>query len=311
MVRRFRSIQTLINNQTPTTGIFCAVNEEALDDLLTNSSVVDLVGHHLVDEVGSDSDITSSPKSLNFLSYSQNLFADYTYFKNIDGATSGTEITDTGVSPNTGLDVLPETGTLIIDNIFNATGDSGIPVTDFAAYNSSARDGGAIFIQTEFTNPTFYSTQLTTLEGFVSVSPSAPAPKWVLGKVTSNLPTPGYLGFYVGDLVKLKVLEAKYVTNNSLPVGYRQQLRLRLSHPLISASPSTTYVEPWYETNKSAVDAYQIGSPDYFDRDDVFFSPDIPVGADSYLAYENSAMYRDWVAGNIGDGDTDWLDDSG
>ena len=305
-----RYIQTLINNQTPTTGVFCAVNEEALDDLLTNSSVVDLVGHHLVDEIGSDSDITSSPKSLNFLSYSQNLFADYTYFKNIDGATAGTEIEDDVSPSNPGMDMLPETGTLLSDTIYSSSG-SGIPVTDFAAYNSSARDGGAIFIQTEFTNPTFYTSQLTTLEEFVSVSTSAPAPKWVLGKVSSNLPTAGYLGFYVGDLVKLKVLEAKYVTNSSLPVGYRQQLRLRLSHPLISSSPSTTYVEPYDLTNKNSSLAYQIGNPDYFDRDDVFFSPDIPVGNDSYLAYENSAMYRDWVAGNIGDGDIDWLDDSG
>jgi hypothetical protein len=307
-----RYVQTLINNQTPTTGIFCAVNEEALDDLLNNSSVVDLVGHHLIDEIGSpDSDITSIPKSLDFLSYSQNLFADYTYFRNVDGATAGTDITDTGVSPNTGLDILPETGTLLIDSIYNATGDSGIPVTDFDAYNASVRDGGLIYIQTEFTNPTLYSTQLQTLEEFVSVSSTSPADRWILGKVGSNLPTPGYLGFYEGDLVKLRISEAKYVTNPLLPVGYRQQLRFKLSHPLISSSPSTTYVEPWYETNKSTVDAYQVGNPDYFDRDDVFFSPNILVGNDSYLAYENSAMYRDWTEGKIGDGDLDWLDDTG
>lgn len=46
-----RYIQTLINNQTPTTGIFCSVNEEALDNILYNPSVFDLVGHHLVDEI--------------------------------------------------------------------------------------------------------------------------------------------------------------------------------------------------------------------------------------------------------------------
>lgn len=63
--------------------------------------------------------------------------------------------------------------------------------------------------------------------------------------------------------------------------------------------------------NKSTADAYQIGNPDYFDNDDVYFSPDIPVGTDSYFAYENSAIYRDYVEGNIGDGDVDWKDDSG
>jgi hypothetical protein len=306
-----RYIQTLINNQTPSTGIFCAVNEEALDDLLNNSSVADLVGHHLVDEIGPDADISAIPPSIDFLSYSQNLFADYTYTKNIDGSPTGSEITDTGVSPNTGLDLLPETGTLLNDVIYNATGDSGIPVSDFTLYNSSARDGGLIFIQSAFTNPTLYTLQLQKLQQFSSVSPSEPAKKWVLGKVTSNIPTPGYLGFYEGDLVKLKIEEIKFVTDPSQPSGFTQQLRLRLSHPLISSSPSTTYVEPWYETNKSTADAYQIGNPDYFDRDDVFFSPDIPIGNDSYLAYENSKMYRDWVKGNIGDGDVVWLDDNG
>jgi hypothetical protein len=306
-----RYIQTLINNQTPSTGIFCSVNEEALDDITNNSSVIDLVGHHLVDEIGPDSDITTSPPAIDFLSYSQNLFADYTYIKNIDGSPTGTEITDTGVSPNTGLDVLPETGTLLNDVIYNATGDAGIPVNDFSPYVSSARDGGLIFLQTAFTDATLYSLQLQTLQEFGSVSPSNPARKWVLGKVTSNVPTPGYLGFYEGDLVKLKIEEIKFVTDLTQPPGFTQQLRLRLSHPLISSSPSTTYVEPWYETNKSAADAYQIGNPDYFDRDDVFFSPDIPPGLDSYLAYENSEMYRDWTKGNIGDGDVVWLDDDG
>jgi hypothetical protein len=86
---------------------------------------------------------------------------------------------------------------------------------------------------------------------------------------------------------------------------------MKLSHPLIGSTAGTTYVEPWYETNKSALDAYQIGNPNYFDRDDVFYSPDIPAGDDSFLAYENSIAYQDWVKGNIGDGDIDWLDNSG
>jgi hypothetical protein len=109
----------------------------------------------------------------------------------------------------------------------------------------------------------------------------------------------------------MRVTEAKFITNNTLPVGERQQLRIRINHPLVGSTASTTYVEPWYETNKSTADAYQFGNPDYFDNDDVLFSPDIPVGTDSYLAYENSPMYRDWTKGNIGDGDQDWKDDTG
>ena len=200
-----RYIQTLINNQTPTTGIFCAVNEEALDDLIDNSSVFDLVGHHLIDEIGSDADINSVPKNLNFLSYSQNLFADYTYYKNIDGSTGGTEIQDSLSPSNPGMDLLPETGTLLLDSLYNATGDAGIPTSLWDTYNPVARDGGAIYIDTLFTSPTLHDDQITTLDQFVTVSNNEPASKWVLGKVTSNLPTPGYLGFYVGDLVKLRI----------------------------------------------------------------------------------------------------------
>ena len=305
-----RYIQTLINNQTPTTGIFCAVNEEALDDLESNSSVFDLVGHHLIDEISSDADITGTPKNLNFLSYNQNLFADYTYYKNVGGSTGGTEIED-NVSPSGNMDILPETGTLLEDTLFNATGDAGIPSSLFDTYSSSLRDGGLIYLDSKFTSVLDHDDQVSTLKSFVTVSNTAPAERWVLGKVTSNLPTPGYLGFYEGDLVKLKVVESKYITNSTLASGVRQQVRLRLSHPLVSSSASTTYVEPYDITNKSTANAYQIGTPDYFDNDDVYFSPDVPVGTDSYLAYENSPMYRDWVKGNIGDGDIDWKDDTG
>jgi hypothetical protein len=310
-----RYIQTLINNQTPTTGIFCSVNEEALDNILYNPSVFDLVGHHLVDELGPDADITplpGVPKNLNFLSYSQNLFADFTYYKNVGGSTGGTEIQDTGASPSTGFDILPETGTLLQDALYTTSPDYGIPTSDFDTYSPSARDGGAIYIDTLFTNPATHDDQITTLDQFLTVSNTEPAVRWVLGKVTSNLPTPGYLGFYVGDLVKLRVVEAKNITNSTLAPAVQTQLRVRLAHPLINSSASITYVEPWTETNKnSSSDAYQFGTPDYFDNDDVFFSPDIPIGTDSYLAYENSPAYQDWVKGNIGDGDVDWQDDSG
>lgn len=305
-----RYIQTLINNETPITGIFCSVNEEALDDLYSNSSVIDLVGHHLIDEIGADSDITGNNKKLDFLSYEQKLFADYTYEKNVGGSATGSELKDSGVSPSTGFDILPETGTLLEDTVFNATGP-GIPITLFKAYEPDAREGGAIYIDTLFTSTNVHDEQITKLEEFVTPSVTGTAERWVLGKVKSTIPSQGYLGFYTGDLVKLKITEAKFITNSTLDPSVRQQLRLRLTHPLIGINSLTTYVEPWYETENSALDAYQIGNPDYFDRDDVFGSPVYPVGADSYLAYENSQAYIDWIKGEITDGDIDWKNSDG
>jgi hypothetical protein len=41
-------IETLVNNSTAVTGLFCAVNKLALDDLINNTSKIDLVGHNLI-----------------------------------------------------------------------------------------------------------------------------------------------------------------------------------------------------------------------------------------------------------------------
>jgi hypothetical protein len=303
-----RYIQTLINNQTTSTGIFCAINEEALDDIQTNPSVIDLVGHDLINKVGPEA-VTNTTTSLDFLSYDQQLLADFTYARNVDGATAGTELEYVG-SPSIGIPILIETGELVKDTAFQAT-DSGILTSDFKLYDVTLRDGGYVYLQTEFINPTTHDTQLATLEGSVSQSVSAPAERWVLGKVTANIPSGGYLGFYQGDLVKLKITEAKYVTNSTLAPGIQQQLRLKLSHPLIGQTTSTVYVEPLDDTNKSTANAYQIGNPNYFDRDIASPSPDILGGIESFLAYENSLAYRDWVKGNITDGDVIWVSDDG
>lgn len=302
-----RYIQTLINSQTPQTGLFCVVNEEALDNIDNNPSVIDLVGHHLIDEVGLDSDITE-PKNLNFLSYSQNLFADFTYTKNVGGSATGSELQDSAASPSTGMDILPETGTILEDTLFNSSNDPGIDKSLFEAFSSSTRDSGYLYLQTLFVNPTIHDDQLTTLSGFLEQTVDSKAERWILGKVKGNIPTPGYLGFYEGDLVKLKVYEVKYVTNGSLPTATESQLRILFTHPLIGNSASNTYVEPWYETTNSSADAYQFGTPDYLDRDDLYTTP---AGNDSLLAYENSQLYRDWTKGNVGDADVVWTTDTG
>jgi hypothetical protein len=304
-----RYIQTLVNNQSAQTGIFCAINEEALDNIDDNTSVIDLVGHHLIDEMGPDADITA-PKHLDFLSYSQSLFADFTYTKNVGGSATGSELQDKGISPNTGMDVLPETGSIFEDILFNASGDTGILKSDFEVFTDAtgSRDGGSVYLQTKFINPTNHDTQITTLFSYLDTAADSPADRWILGKVKSNIPTPGYLGFYEGDLVKIKVKSTKYVTNGTLPTGTHQQLRILLNHPLIGANPATTYVEPWYEVTSSAADAYQLGTPDYLDRDDLYA---LPTGDDSLLAYENSPLYRDWIKGNIGDDNVVWTDSVG
>ena len=168
-----RYIQTLINNSTAQTGLFCAVNEEALDNIEVSTSVIDLVGHHLIDEIGSDSDLTA-PQTLDFLSYNQNLFADYTHSKNVGNAPAlgGTELQDKGISPNTGQDILLETGTVLEDTMFNASGDTGILKTSFDTYNDAvgSRDSGSVYLQTKFTNAGTHDLQLTTLEGFVGIN---------------------------------------------------------------------------------------------------------------------------------------------
>lgn len=304
-----RYIQTLINNSTAQTGIFCAVNEEALDNIDVSTSLIDLVGHNLIDEVGPDSDILA-PQKIDFLSYNQNLFADYTYTKNVGGSATGTELEDSGISPNTGNDLLLETGTILEDTMFNASGDTGILVTSFKTYTDAIgdRDAGSVYLQTKFTNAGTHDLQLTTLENFLEVNADSLGDKWILGKVKSNIPTAGYLGFYAGDLVKIRVKSYKYVNDSSLPTATRSQLRILLSHPLIGSDTATTYVEPWYEVTSTTADAYQFGIPDYFDRDDLSTSL---AGDDTLLAYENSPIYVDWKKGNIGDGDVDWTANDG
>jgi len=309
-----RYVKTLINNETGQTGILCAVNEEALDDLGSNTSLVDLVGHHLIDEISVDSDIVSIPKKVDFLSYNQVLVSDFIYAKSIDGSSTGTEIAEAS-SP--GLSLI-ETGSLLGDNLFTSftsLGDKGIDIADMQTYSASARDGGLPYLQTAFTGVN-YADQITTLKAYLTPTTSSPSKRFIIGKVMNTLPAAGYLGFFVDELAKLKVEEVKFVTDGTLPVGYQTQLRIRFSHPLVGSTAGTTYIEPWDDTNKNtSSNAYQLGSPDYFDYDDVFGSPDIPgelVGVnDSYIAYENSPAYQDWTIGNVTDGDVAWKDSTG
>lgn len=66
-------IETLVNNTTGVTGLFCAINKAALDDILNNSSQIDLVGHHLIDA------LIGGQTQLDFISYKAPLINDYVY----------------------------------------------------------------------------------------------------------------------------------------------------------------------------------------------------------------------------------------
>jgi hypothetical protein len=67
-------IQTLVNQNTPSTGLFCAIDEQAFDDICNSPYKIDLVGNHLIDELSGNRDL-ATPR-IKFLSYDQVLVAD-------------------------------------------------------------------------------------------------------------------------------------------------------------------------------------------------------------------------------------------
>jgi hypothetical protein len=69
-------IETIINGSVGTTGLFCAVNKNAIDELSVNASKIDLVGHHLIDA------LTLGQEEINFLSYRAPLVEDNLFAKN-------------------------------------------------------------------------------------------------------------------------------------------------------------------------------------------------------------------------------------
>lgn len=66
-------IETLVNNTTAVTGLFCAINKIALDDLVNNSSQIDLVGHNLI------AALTGGQTSIDLISYKAPLINDQVY----------------------------------------------------------------------------------------------------------------------------------------------------------------------------------------------------------------------------------------
>jgi len=291
-------IQTLINNNTPSTGLFCAVDEDAMDDLCNNPYKIDLVGHHLIDELTADRDIVDA--RLNFLSYDQNLTADYLYTQNLTTITAAT-----GGSPDS-INV----GTLFT---VGATSTYGIGASAFNAYDASLKYGGLHYI---VTNSGVTGASLTTAEKNELVSfatPSATSSPYIIGTVTglSGLTGSVINQFSENDLVKLKISGAIQTSG---------QVLLTWTHPLDTTSYAAQGVSVVPYTNlvgatsgNVSADYYQIASSDYLD----IISVDPATGAtagtpNNVLTGQLSTnFYQDLLYGELEDGDQIWLNDTG
>ena len=277
-----QDIKVLVNNQVGSTGILCAVNDQALDDLDTGSySLIDLVGHHLINELDNSTPITNP--NIDFLSYNNPLISDLVYSELV------TSLYDNTFSPTIPL---VEAGTM-----FDYSG-YGIPTTEFDSYsptNLSPAVTGLPYLQTNLTG-SGAADKMTALAAFLIPTLSSRAPRYILGQVgdlTGN--TLALQSFNSYDLVKLKVESVETIT---VSPG-NNQLRIRWSHPLFSSS--NPLVAPAYDTNL-ATGNYQFGLSDYFD----YTTED----STEYIGYEGSNIYQDYLGGVITNGDiiyTDWL----
>ena len=274
-----QDIKVLINNQVGQTGILCAVNDQALDDLETgNFSLIDLVGHHLINQLDNSNPTVSNP-NIDFLSYSSPLFSDLVYNRSVNSLYDA-------VSPGS---TLVEAGTL-----FEYLSQTGLATADFATYSSSALDAGLPYLQTNVSGGGA-AAELAALQDFLTASPTIPGPRYILGQagdLTGN--TLALASFNSYDLVKLKVESVSTVSVMGNP-----QLRIRWSHPLFSAA--TPLVAPYADTNINS-DRYQFGQSDYFNK----INPS--MGLYEYVGYESAQLYIDAQAGNVTNGDVVYLD---
>ena len=277
-----QDIKVLVNNQVGQTGILCAVNDQALDDLATGTySLIDLVGHHLINALDNGNPTQSNP-NIDFLSYYSPLFSDLVYNQNV------TSLFD-AVSPGS---TLSEAGSLFIYNSL-----TGLPTADFASYNPALLDGGLPYLQTNVTGAGATAI-LTALQTFLTPSITAPGPTYILGQagnLTGN--TVALASFNSHDLVKLQVQNIKTVT-----VGGNPQLRITWSHPLWSTT--TPLVAPYADTNINSA-RYQFGLSDYFNR------VEPSMGNYNYIGYESSVIYQNYDIGVISNGDVIYINWTG
>lgn len=295
-------IQTLINNNTPSTGLFCAIDEEGMDNLCSNTFKIDLVGHHLIDEVTADRDLTST--RLNFLSYDQNLLGDYLYSQNSLGITGASAGSPTSTEFNVGT----------LYTLTDGGATAGIPYQAMDTFSSSLTYGGLHYLTTN-TGVTGYSlttTEKTALTEFLT--PTASNQPYIIGQVTWGGAT-GLTGSVINqfaeyDLVKLKITGV---------VQSSGDLIITYTHPLDSAGYSAQgiAITPFYDivgggTASSYIYAnyYQFGASDYIDIESV-----VPLtggtASDALVGQLTSQFYQDFLYNELGDGDQIWLNGTG
>ncbi len=310
-------IQTLINNNTPGNGLFCAIDEEALENLCTNPYKVDLVGNHLIDELSGDRDIEDA--KLNFLSYDQNLLQDYLYTRNYSTLLDNTGVTGLTGSINVGtlycLPSSPATATF--------GGTAGVDYYGFRPYDPTAYVGGLHFL-TAVTgasgsfSPGLTSADLLDLKEFLT--PSSDYNPYIVGQVSGITGSDSIINqFSDGDLVKLKVANVNQVNGN---------LQIAFSHPLdiakytalgISVTPTaqtfagSSYV-PFGITGAiySATGAYQFGSSDSLGIEFILgpggtgaTSSSAPTGyANALVGQISTPFYQNVLYAELQDGDT-------
>lgn len=284
-----QDLKVLINNQVGQTGILCAVNDEALDDLDTgNYSYLDLVGHHLIDKLDNTNPKTSNPL-IDFLSYNTPLFSDLVYDRKIN-----LDATDS-ISPSYSL-TAPGS---FFDSAYYAS--NGLPVSLFDSYSPLNLSDGLPYILTDIPNSNANKTAiLTEIASYLAPTVNEPGPTYIIGKVgdlTGN--TIALASFDSYELVKLKVESVETVS-----IGGENQLRIRWSHPLFSTSDGiNALVAPYDETALApGQNYYQFGKSDYME----YITLD-----QNYVAYESSKLYQEYNKGIITDGDIVYLDWTG
>lgn len=290
-------IQTLINNNVVTQGLFCAIDEKAMENLCNNTSRIDLVGHHLIDELTADRDL-ASPR-LNFLSYDQGLLADYLYTRNEVGVT-GAGATAGGIK---------------IGSPFAFGATAGVYFEYFDAYSPTAYDGGFHYLQTAATGSyVLTSSQKTLLKSYLEVQSNTDQ-KFIIGKVTGLTGSDPVINqFSNDDLVKLRVIGVKEVSG---------QLRITFRHPLDTAtyrsmgiSVSPVYDIDSYNTGVTGsnppfvTNAYQFGKADYFSISDLP-KPGGTGTANTLVGYAMSDFYDDVYYEEIQNGDVIWTNSAG
>jgi hypothetical protein len=312
-------IQTLINNNTPANGLFCAVDEEALENLCTNPYKVDLVGNHLIDELSGDRDIADA--KLNFLSYDQNLLQDYLYTQNYSILTDGSG--ETG--PVGSLYCLPG---------FKASttfgGTAGISEYGFQPYDPTQYVAGLHFLVgvTGASGPFSGMSSADLLDLKTFLTPTSSYNPYVVGQITT-LPA-GLTGsvinqFSQGDLVKLKVANVNEVNGN---------LQIAFTHPLdttqyrnlgVVVTPhasdygTTTYAPFGITGDIGATATYQFGASDSLGIQFTLgpggtgaTSTSAPTGyANALVGQITTPFYQNVLFAELQDGDTIYQNQTG